>query len=95
MRAEAQVKNDNVMHSQLLDIRDKNLVIKEVKHVISMINHKFIFNHFDKPSLMWKSCSTANIRDTAPAIPIIMIFSTHCMFCWRWRACCTERLLKE
>ncbi|MBP8609279.1 MAG: HD domain-containing protein [Syntrophaceae bacterium] len=48
MRAEAQVKNDNVMHSQLLDIRDKNLVIKEVKHVISMINYKFIFNHFDE-----------------------------------------------
>lgn len=48
MRAEAQVKNDNVMHSQLLDIRDKNLVIKEVRYVISLINQNFIFNHFDE-----------------------------------------------
>jgi len=41
-------KNDNVIHSQMLDIRDKNLVIKEVKHVISMINYKFIFNQFEQ-----------------------------------------------
>ncbi|MBN1474375.1 MAG: HD domain-containing protein [Syntrophaceae bacterium] len=48
MRAEAQIKNDNVMHSQLLDIRDKKLVIKEVKHVIHLINPKFNFNHFNQ-----------------------------------------------
>src|SRR4030042_1064708 len=44
----AQIKNDNVLHSQLLDIRDKNLVIKEVKHIVSLINHQFDFSHFDQ-----------------------------------------------
>lgn len=48
MRAEAQVKNDNVMHSQLLDIRDKNLVIKEVKYIVSLIDHHFDFSHFEQ-----------------------------------------------
>ena len=48
MRSIWEVKNDNVMHSQLLDIRDKNLVIKEVKYIVSLIDHHFDFSHFEQ-----------------------------------------------
>ena len=44
----AKAKNDNVLHSQLLDIRDKNLVIKEVKHTVLLISPQFNFHHFDQ-----------------------------------------------
>ncbi|HPD56517.1 MAG TPA: HD domain-containing protein [Smithellaceae bacterium] len=42
------IKNDNVLHSQFLDIRDKNPVIKEIKHTVSLINPQFDFLHFDR-----------------------------------------------
>ncbi len=44
----AKAKNDNVLHSQLLDIRDKNLVIKEVKHTVLLISPQFDFHYFDQ-----------------------------------------------
>ncbi|HDQ04319.1 MAG TPA: hypothetical protein ENN23_07130 [Deltaproteobacteria bacterium] len=48
MRSIWEVKNNNVLHSQLLYIRDYNSINKEVKFTISLINPHFDFRYFDR-----------------------------------------------
>jgi hypothetical protein len=48
MMSVSEIKNNNVLHSQLLDIRDKNSIVKEVKFTVSLINPQFDFSYFDQ-----------------------------------------------
>ena len=48
MRPISEIKDDNALQSQLLDIRDNNAIIKEVKFTISLINPNFDFRFFDQ-----------------------------------------------
>jgi hypothetical protein len=88
------INDNNSLHTKLLDIRDNNEILKEVKFTTSLINSQFKFQLLDKAFRDVENCLTAIIRDFKNATLTTMISGTQCWWCWPWRVSFTALICR-